>query len=73
MREDGYAVVDQELEVGVRSVAAPIRDADGIAVAAVNVSTHASRTTKADIRRVVVPPLLRTAEAITTALTANRV
>lgn len=73
VREDGYAVVDQELEVGVRSVAAPIRDADGIAVAAVNVSTHASRTTKADIRRVVVPPLLRTAEAITTALTANRV
>lgn len=73
VRAHGYAVVDQELEVGVRSVAAPIRDGDGMTVAAVNVSTHASRTTKADIRRSVVPPLLRTAEAITTALTANRI
>ncbi len=72
VRRQGYALVDQELEVGVRSVAAPIRDADGAPVAAVNVSTHASRTTKADIRRAVVPALLRTAEAISTALTANR-
>lgn len=73
VRERGYALVDQELEVGVRSVAAPIRDGDGVAVAAVNVSTHASRTTKAGIRSQVVPPLLRTADAISTALTANRI
>lgn len=72
VRQRGYALVDQELEIGVRSVAAPIRDSDGAAVAAVNVSTHASRTSKADIRSQVVPPLLRTAEAISTALTANR-
>lgn len=73
VRDRGYALVDQELEVGVRSVAAPIRDGDGVPVAAVNVSTHASRTTKADIRARVVPPLLRTADAISTALTANRI
>src|SRR5699024_4256110 len=36
----GYALVDQELEPGLRSLAAPIRDADGRVVAAVNVSTH---------------------------------
>lgn len=73
VREQGWALVDQELEVGVRSVAAPIRDDEGRAVAAVNISTHTSRTTKAELRRSVIPPLLRTADAITTALTANRV
>jgi IclR family transcriptional regulator, pca regulon regulatory protein len=73
VRDQGWALVDQELEVGVRSVAAPIRDEEGRTVAAVNVSTHTSRTTKAELRRSVIPPLLHTAEAITTALTANRV
>lgn len=73
VRQLGYAMVDQELEVGVRSVAAPVRDADGVPVAAVNVSTHTSRTTKADVKRTVVPPLLRTADAISTAMTANRI
>jgi IclR family pca regulon transcriptional regulator len=72
VRQLGYALVDQELELGVRSVAAPIRDAEGVAIAGVNVSTHASRTSEDEVRRQVVPPLLRTAEAISTALTANR-
>lgn len=72
VRTQGWALVDQELEVGVRSVAAPIRDADDRAVAAVNVSTHTSRTSRAQLRRDVVPALLDTAAAITTALTANR-
>lgn len=73
VRDQGWAMVDQELEVGVRSVAAPIREGDAAPTAAVNVSTHTSRTTKADLRRTIVPPLLRTAEAISTALTANRI
>lgn len=73
IRKIGYALVDQELEVGVRSVAAPIHDAAGDPVAAVNVSTHTSRTTMADIRSQVVPALLETADAITTSLTANRI
>lgn len=73
VRDRGYAMVDQELEDGVRSVAAPIRDANGQPAAAVNVSTHTSRTTKAEIRSQVVPPLLETAQAISTAMTANRI
>ena len=43
IREQGYALVDGELEEGVRSVAAPIRGRGGRVVAAVNVSTAASR------------------------------
>jgi IclR family transcriptional regulator, pca regulon regulatory protein len=63
-REAGWAMVDQELEQGVRSAAVPIRDAAGTVVAAMNVSVHASRMTMPALRREVVPKLLRTAEAI---------
>lgn len=60
----GWAMVDQELEEGLRSVAAPIRDRRGAVVAAVNLSTHASRTTAESVESDLVPPLLATAEAI---------
>ena len=43
VRADGYCVVDQELEEGLRSLAAPIRDRSGTVVAAVNISTQAAR------------------------------
>ena len=46
VRAQGWALVDQELEEGLRSVAAPIRDRAGTVIAAVNVSAHASRTSK---------------------------
>ena len=41
VREQGWALVDQELEAGLRSVAAPLRDREDRVVAAVNVSTSA--------------------------------
>lgn len=68
VRRQGWAMVDQELEIGVRSVAAPIRNASGCAVAAVNVSTHVGRTTVDELERRFVPALLSTAEQITAAL-----
>lgn len=43
VREQGWSIVDQELEIGVRSVAVPIRDARGEVVATVNASAHSSR------------------------------
>jgi IclR family pca regulon transcriptional regulator len=64
IREQGYALVDQELEEGLRSVATPIRDRDGRVVAAVNVSAHASRASRERIRRDLLPPLLATAQRI---------
>jgi IclR family pca regulon transcriptional regulator len=57
-RRLGYALVDQELEAGLRSIAAPVRDRQGRVVAAVNVSSHVSRMTKDKARRVFLPPLL---------------
>nr|WP_231618873.1 IclR family transcriptional regulator C-terminal domain-containing protein [Nonomuraea sp. SBT364] len=59
--KDGYALVDQELEEGVRSIAVPVRGRDGRVVAAVNVATHASRATPADLVRDLLPALTETA------------
>jgi len=64
VRRQGWALVDQELEEGLRSVAAPIRDRGGNTVAAVNLSAHASRMTIEAARRGLVPPLLATAARI---------
>ncbi|MCA2217409.1 IclR family transcriptional regulator domain-containing protein [Jidongwangia harbinensis] len=64
VRAQGWSLVDQELEEGLRAVAAPIRDRAGRTMAAVNVSAHASRTSLESIRRDLVPPLLATAARI---------
>jgi IclR family pca regulon transcriptional regulator len=64
VRSQGWALVDQELEEGLRSVAAPIRDRSGKTIAAVNLSAHASRMSIEAARRGLVPPLLATAARI---------
>ncbi|KND44741.1 IclR family transcriptional regulator domain-containing protein [Streptomyces stelliscabiei] len=64
VRRQGYAVVDQELEEGLRSVAAPVRDRHGEVVAGVNIPVHAGRTSVASVRRDLLPHLLATAARI---------
>ncbi|HZN74885.1 MAG TPA: IclR family transcriptional regulator [Micromonosporaceae bacterium] len=71
VRSQGWALVDQELEEGLRAVAAPIRDRAGRTIAAVNVSAHASRTSLEVMRRRLVPPLLATAARIAADLPAS--
>jgi len=68
----GWALVDQELEEGVRSLAAPIRDADGKAIAAANISTHAGRRTLDGIVADLLRPQLATAERIERDLASSR-
>jgi IclR family pca regulon transcriptional regulator len=72
VRDQGYAVVDQELEQGLRSAAAPIRDRDGRVVAAVNVSVSASRTSIRELEVEILPALLETAAQIEHDLGGNR-
>lgn len=72
VRRQGWALVDQELEPGLRSIAAPIRDAGGRVVAAVNLSVQASTTPVTEMRRALLPPLLDAAAAITGDLAAVR-
>ena len=64
VRRQRYAVVDQELERGLRSAAAPIRDIAGRVIAAANVGALAGRVTVAKLRRDLVPALRATAESI---------
>jgi IclR family transcriptional regulator, pca regulon regulatory protein len=71
-RRQGYAIVDQELEAGLRSIAAPIHDGAGAVVAAVNLSTQASSNSVTEMRRRLLPPLRITAEAIQRDLAARR-
>jgi IclR family transcriptional regulator, pca regulon regulatory protein len=64
IRAQGYAVVDQELEDGIRSIAAPIRGAGKDVIAAINVSAHASRMTMDSLRKEFLPLLLDAAAKI---------
>jgi len=60
----GYAIVDQELEEGLRSIAAPIHGGGNAVIAAINLSGHASRVSLAAMRAVLLPALLETASRI---------
>jgi IclR family pca regulon transcriptional regulator len=60
----GYAIVDQELEEGLRAVAAPIRGAGDSVTAAINLSAHASRVSMAAMRSELLPALQATARHI---------
>lgn len=64
VREQGYALVDQELEAGLRSLAVPVHDRRGRVVAAVNISSHVSRLTREKAKRDFLPLLLETASRI---------
>ncbi len=55
VRADGICVLDQELEAGLRSMAAPIRNASGLTVAAVNISTPAARYSLEDLHSDLIP------------------
>jgi IclR family transcriptional regulator, pca regulon regulatory protein len=64
----GWALVDQELEDGVRSVAVPLHDRTGRVVAAMNVSGHATRTSRTHLTKDVLPRLQAAAAEIDAAL-----
>lgn len=62
--DQGWAMVDQELEEGLRSIAAPLRDPDGRTIAAVNISASTRRGTPEAIQSDLLPHLLKTASDI---------
>jgi IclR family pca regulon transcriptional regulator len=72
VRSQGWSLVNQELEEGLRALAAPVRDRTGRVVAAVNVSAHASRTSLEVMRRDLLPPLLKTAARIEADIPGSR-
>jgi IclR family pca regulon transcriptional regulator len=64
VRARGWALADEELAPGIRSVAAPVRDGDGAVRAALNVTVHAAETTVQTLVTEHLPKLLRTAGEI---------
>jgi IclR family pca regulon transcriptional regulator len=68
VRKQGWAISDQELEIGVRSIACPIQDKNGKIIAAMNISGHASRVSLEDLRAKYFPRLKGKADQIEQAL-----
>ena len=64
VRAQGWALTDEQLASGIRSVAAPVRDGSGRVVAAVNVTVHAAETPVERLRDEYLPMLLDTAGRI---------
>jgi IclR family transcriptional regulator, pca regulon regulatory protein len=61
VRARGWALADEELAPGIRSVAVPVRDGDGTVCAAMNVTVHAAETSTERLVQEHLPRLLRTA------------
>lgn len=66
-REQGWALVDQELETGLRSIAAPIQRPPCGTIAAINISAAAYRVAVEEFTTRFLPALLETAESISAA------
>lgn len=64
VREQGWALADEELAPGVRSVAVPVRDGSGQVRAAMNVTVHAAETSVATLTEKHLPHLFEAATAI---------
>jgi len=64
VREDGYALIDEELEVGLRSIAVPVRGAGGNVVAALNVGVQATRVSRRQMEEQFLPVLKKGAEEL---------
>jgi DNA-binding IclR family transcriptional regulator len=71
-REQGYAFTDEEFHVGVRSIAAPVRDARGCVVAGINATAITQLFTDDCVRQTVIPAVRRAAEELSMALGYRR-
>jgi IclR family pca regulon transcriptional regulator len=68
VREQGYALVDEELELGLRSIAVPVSTRSGRVVAAMNSGVHASRIDADQLVRDFLPALREGSERLSYAL-----
>lgn len=64
VRSQGYCLVDEELEEGLRSIAVPVRDGSGAVVAACNASARTSRGSADATRKELLPALQEVARSI---------
>jgi IclR family pca regulon transcriptional regulator len=67
-RAQGFSIVDEELERGLRSIAVPLTSRSGRIVAALNVSAHSNRTTRNEMRERFLPHLTAAAKQVSAAI-----
>lgn len=70
IRQHGYAVNDEELAIGLRSVSAPIRGSRGKMMAAINISVPGSRISRQELEEQLAPKVVETARLISSSLGA---
>lgn len=68
VRQVGYALVEEELEIGLRSIAVPVRGASGNVLAALNVGAHAARVSKRKMLEEFLPAMLDGAQELSVLL-----
>jgi IclR family pca regulon transcriptional regulator len=71
VREQGFALVDEELELGLRSLSVPLRTAGGRTLAALNLCAATARVSVEEMHASYLPAMQRTACAISNAWTAH--
>ncbi len=64
VRERGYAIVSEELEIGLRTIAAPLRNFHGAITAAISISVQSATMTPAEMERELLPLLLKSSQAL---------
>ncbi len=67
-RQRGYAIVEEELEIGLRSIAVPVRGASGATMAALNIGAQATRVSRSQLEQTVLPALLNSAAELSVLL-----
>ncbi len=70
VRKQGYAINDEELSVGLRSVAAPVKDQQGWAMAALNIAVPTRRYSRPQVEKKLAPLVISTAREIEEAIWA---
>lgn len=63
IREKGFAIVDQELEIGLRSIAVPVKES-GRTIAAMNIGVQATRISRSNLTNQLLPTLRATAQQL---------
>jgi IclR family pca regulon transcriptional regulator len=72
VKDKGYSVNDEELSVGLRSVAAPIKDTDGYAIAALNIAVPTRRVSREELECRLAPLAIQSASEIERAMGTSK-
>lgn len=71
VKRKGYCIVDQELELGLRSIAVPVVSKANVVICAMNVGTHAARVPVVELRETIYPRLRAAAQQLSAILRQN--